>query len=98
MSASRPGLFRRLWRLVDGTRRLVMNLLFLALLGAGVWTFAVRGPAALQDKTTLVLNLRGPLVEQQRYGFNVPKALVDDGLLVAPIGWGNTDGLINARR
>ena len=40
----------------------------------------------------------GPLVEQQRYGFNVPKALVDDGLLVAPIGWGNTDGLINARR
>jgi hypothetical protein len=39
----------------------------------------------------------GPLAEQQRYGFNVPKALVDDGLLVAPIGWGNTDGLINAR-
>ena len=35
MSASRPGLFRRLWRLVDGTRCLVMNLLFLALLGAG---------------------------------------------------------------
>lgn len=42
---------------------------------------------------------RGPggAAEQQRYGFNVPKALVDDGLLVAPIGWGNTDGLINAR-
>ncbi len=40
----------------------------------------------------------GPLAEQQRYGFNVPKALLDDGLLVAPIGWGNTDGLINARR
>jgi len=39
----------------------------------------------------------GPLVEQQRYGFNVPKALVDDGLLVAPIGWGNTSGLVNAR-
>ena len=34
----------------------------------------------------------------QRYGFNVPRALVDDGLLVAPIGWGNTAGLINARR
>lgn len=39
----------------------------------------------------------GPLVEQQRYGFNVPQALVDDGLLVAPIGWGNTGGLVNAR-
>lgn len=35
---------------------------------------------------------------QQRYGFNVPKRLVDDGLLVAPTGWGNAAGLINARR
>ena len=42
---------------------------------------------------------RGPggAAEQQRCGFNVPKALVDDGLLVAPIGWGNAGGLINAR-
>ena len=57
-------MFRRLWRLVDGTRRLLLNLLFLALIGALVWAFATRGPAALQDKTVLVLNLRGPLVEQ----------------------------------
>ena len=64
MSASRPGFFRRLWRLVDGTRRLLLNLIFLALVGALVWAFATRGPAALQDKTVLVLNLRGPLVEQ----------------------------------
>ena len=64
MSASRPGLFRRLWRLVDGTRRLLLNLLFMALIGALVWAFATRGPAALQDKTVLVLNLRGPVVEQ----------------------------------
>jgi len=64
MSASRPGLLRRLWRLVDGTRRLLLNLLFLALIAALVWAFATRGPAALQDKTVLVLNLRGPLVEQ----------------------------------
>ena len=42
---------------------------------------------------------RGPggATEQQRYGFNVPEALVDAGLLVAPIGWGNTGGLINTR-
>ena len=64
MSVSRPGLFRRLWWLVDGTRRLLLNLLFLALIGALVWAFATRGPAALQDKTVLVLNLRGPVVEQ----------------------------------
>jgi len=66
MSASRPGLFRRLWRLVDGTRRLLLNLLFLALIGALVWAFATRGPAELQDKTVLVLNLHGPVVEQYR--------------------------------
>ena len=42
---------------------------------------------------------RGPggAPEQQRYGFNVPTSLVDDGLLVAPVGWGNARGLINAR-
>lgn len=40
----------------------------------------------------------GRAAAQQRYGFNVPAALVDAGLLVAPIGWGNTGGLINARR
>jgi len=64
MSASRPGIFRRLWRLVDGTRRLLLNLLFLALIAALVWAFATRGPVALQDKTVLVLNLRGAVVEQ----------------------------------
>jgi hypothetical protein len=39
----------------------------------------------------------GGAAPAQRYGFDVPRALVDDGLLVAPIGWGNTAGLINAR-
>jgi protease-4 len=70
MSASRPGFIRRwfgaFWRLLDGTRRLVLNLLFLALLGALVWAWLQRGAPALQDRTTLVLALRGPLVEQYR--------------------------------
>jgi hypothetical protein len=39
----------------------------------------------------------GGSAPHQRYGFDVPAALVDDGLLVAPIGWGNLRGLINAR-
>jgi hypothetical protein len=39
----------------------------------------------------------GGLPPGQRYGFDVPRALVDDGLLVAPIGWGNTAALINPR-
>jgi len=37
------------------------------------------------------------LPAQQRYGFDVPAALVDAGLLVAPIGWGNVRGLVSAR-
>ncbi len=68
MSASRPGFIRRglgaFWRLLDGTRRLLLNLLFLALIAALVWAFAARAPVPLQDKTVLVLNLRGPVVEQ----------------------------------
>ena len=71
MPTSRPGLFRRLfsglWWLLDGSRRLVLNLLFLLLLVAVVAAaiFALRGPLALQDKTVLVLDLSGALVEQR---------------------------------
>ena len=66
---SRPGIIRRifgtLWWLLDGTRRLVFNLLFLALLVLVViaWTAGSRKPV-LQENTALVLNLRGDLVEQ----------------------------------
>ncbi len=67
--SSRPGIVRRffsaLWWLLDGTRRLVINLLFLALLVLVViaWTAGSRKPV-LQENTALVLNLRGDLVEQ----------------------------------
>lgn len=67
--ASQPGIIRRIfgtiWWLLDGTRRLVFNLLFLALLIVVVmaWTAGSRKPV-LQDNTALVLNLRGDLVEQ----------------------------------
>ena len=66
MPADRPGLFTRLWRLVDGTRRLLLNLLFLGLLAALAWAWWAQRPEPLQDKTVLVLHLRGPLVEQFR--------------------------------
>lgn len=67
--ASRPGIIRRtfgaLWWLLDGTRRLVFNLLFLALLVfvAVAWFAGDRAPV-LKEKTALVLNLHGDLVEQ----------------------------------
>ena len=64
----RPGLLRRagrrLWWLVDGSRRLALNLLFLLLLGALLVAWLRSGPPRLQDKTVLVLALAGPLVEQ----------------------------------
>ncbi|MBN8493108.1 MAG: signal peptide peptidase SppA [Burkholderiales bacterium] len=66
MPADRPGIFTRLWRLVDGTRRLLLNLLFLGLLAALAWAWWAQRPEPLHDKTVLVLNLRGPLVEQFR--------------------------------
>jgi protease-4 len=68
MSKEKKGFFRlwagRLWALVDGTRRAVFNLLWLAvLIGVPVALFAGRADK-LEDKTVLVLDLAGPLVEQ----------------------------------
>jgi protease IV len=63
------GFFRRffggLWWLVDGTRRLVLNLLFLLILGLILAAWLRSGPPPLQDKTVMVLNLTGPLVDQR---------------------------------
>jgi hypothetical protein len=39
----------------------------------------------------------GGIAAQQRYGFDVPAALVTDHLLVAPIGWDNVGGLVHRR-
>jgi len=56
----------RLWWLIDGTRRLVFNLLFLALLVALVFALTRgKGVPALEEKTALVLGWSGPLVEQR---------------------------------
>ena len=68
MSKEKKGFLRvwagRLWALVDGTRRAVFNLLWLALLiGVPVALFTGRADK-LEDKTVLVLDLAGPLVEQ----------------------------------
>ena len=67
--ASRPGIIRRtfggLWWLLNATRQLVFNLLFLALLVvlAVVWFGGERKPV-VKEKTALVLNLHGELVEE----------------------------------
>ncbi|MGB3427456.1 MAG: signal peptide peptidase SppA [Burkholderiaceae bacterium] len=69
----RPGFFRRfflgLWRLLDFSRRLVLNVLFMAIVAVLliVWLSGDR-PARLQADTALVLNLQGDLVEEYTIG------------------------------
>lgn len=55
-----------LWWLLDATRRTLLNLLFLLLLVLLAWYLVLRSSATppLQDKTALVLALRGPIHEQ----------------------------------
>lgn len=60
--------FRGLWWFIDGSRRLVLNLLFLLFVVAMVFVLMRGGGAAapvLEDKTALVLGWKGPLVEQR---------------------------------
>ncbi|HZE91906.1 MAG TPA: S49 family peptidase, partial [Rhizobacter sp.] len=55
----------RLWWLLDASRRLVLNLLFLLLIVVVIVAVVKSGAPLLEGKTALVLNLRGPLVEQR---------------------------------
>ncbi len=58
------GALGKLWWLLDQTRRALVNLLLLALIAAALWFAFARGPAALADKTVLVLNPAGVLTDQ----------------------------------
>ena len=69
MATSRFGsvgrFFAGAWRLLDTSRRVVFNLLFLALLIVLVAAIVSGGGPSLKDNTTLVLDLHGSLVEQR---------------------------------
>ncbi len=69
MSAQRPGLIRRslglLYRLVDATRRFVLNAIFLALVALVLAVvFAGNARPRLQDDTALVVDIKGDIVEE----------------------------------
>lgn len=57
-----------LWRFLDATRRALLNLLFLLLLVLIAVALFKREAPALQNNTALVLDLQGPLVEEQSGG------------------------------
>jgi protease-4 len=65
MSYLRRG-FSAFWRGLDTTRRTVFNLLFLLLLLIIAWAMIFGGAKPLGTKTTLVLRLKGDLVEQHK--------------------------------
>lgn len=60
--------FGKFWSLVDSTRRVVLNLVFLLLIAALVFAVAKRGPPSLEENTALVLDLKGSIVEQRAGG------------------------------
>ncbi len=68
MPVGRPGPIRRLvgfvWRTLDFSRRLVLNLLFLAIVVLFVFAWFYEFRPAPADKTVLVLDIKGPIVEQ----------------------------------
>jgi protease IV len=69
MSASSPGpvrrFFRGVWRVVDVSRRVVLNLLFLLILTIVVIALVKTGPAPIAEKTALVLRVDGTIGEQK---------------------------------
>jgi protease-4 len=71
--ATRPGPIRRffggLWALLDFSRRLVINLLFLLVVGVVlfVWLSSDKPPRLASD-TALVLNIQGDVVEEYTVG------------------------------
>ena len=61
MSTSIVGAVRKafgwLFGFLDASRRVLLNLIFLGVIVAVVWSLTHRGPPALMDKTALVLGL-----------------------------------------
>jgi protease-4 len=70
MANSEPGWLRRtvggFLRVVDAARRLVVNLLFLLIVGVVAIALLVRPHLRLQDNTALVISPSGDLVEQYK--------------------------------
>ncbi len=68
-AAPRRGVLYRsvaaLWRLVDGARRLVFNLIFVAIVVALALGWWKSRPVPMEDRTVLVLPLSGALVDQR---------------------------------
>jgi len=70
---ARPGLIRRffggIWRAIDFSRRLILNLLFLAIVALVLFSWlASDKPPRLSPDTALVVNIQGDVVEEYTVG------------------------------
>ena len=69
--SSEPGFIRRafagFWSFLDASRRVTFNLIFLLIVVAIVVAI-IKGSPKIEEKTALVLDLKGPLVEQRAAG------------------------------
>jgi len=72
MPSDRAGLLRRffgsLWRVIDGTRRVVLNIIFLVVVAVLVIAWLTESRPRVADDTALVLSISGRLVEQYTGG------------------------------
>jgi protease IV len=72
MSSEQPGLLRRLfgwlWAAINFARRLVVNLLFIAIVVVIVVAWLVESHPTVADDTALVLSINGRIVEQYTGG------------------------------
>jgi protease-4 len=72
MPSGSPGLLRRLfgflWSVLDGARRLILNLLFLLIVAAVLFAWFADTRPPLRDDTALVVAIRGRIVEQYTGG------------------------------
>ncbi|MCW8328325.1 signal peptide peptidase SppA [Photobacterium sp. SDRW27] len=61
-------IFQAIWKLISFTRQLIVNLLFLLVIGLLFFTFNKSGEQpSLPKEAALVLDLSGPIVEQRTY-------------------------------
>jgi len=70
-------LFKGLWKTLDISRRIVLNLLFVLIIAAIIMSWGGDKMTPLQDKTVLVLDLQGELVEESITDFQ--SSLLSDG-------------------
>ncbi len=74
--------FRGLWCTLDISRRVVINLIFLIIVTALIAGFWGEKTTPLQNKTVLVLNLQGELVEEQLADIQTSLLLEDHPLQI----------------